>query len=132
MATKTKTYKVNPKKMSSEVYKLRQAVMGYIREAKALVPELPRIEVRIVDNHAEIAGMAKLGTNQIFITEGFVASRGLIFHEILHAVYSIDHITGCPLMWGNGYSINLAKDLCEQLFVYYAKNARFHQYKSST
>ena len=106
------------KQMDSDVYKLRRKVIDLIYEAKKLV-DLPRIDVRVTDNHKFIAGAGCVHDNKIWITEKFVASRAVVFHEILHAVYGVPHIAGCPLM-APVYS-NPPDDVCNRLFVKYAK-----------
>ena len=107
------------KTMNTEVYKMRRSVMNFIYEAKKLAPELPRIDVRITDNHKDIAGMGRIGHKIIWITEKFTINRGVVFHEILHAIGQ-DHIKNCPLMSGKGTSIALPKNKCEILFKKYA------------
>ena len=117
----TTTTHVKNLRMSSEVYRLRREVIALIHEAKRLAP-LPRIEVRVAENHASTLGVARMGQNIIWITERMVASRPVVFHEILHAVYSTDHVEGCPLM--SPYSSGeLDAETCNELFKKYAKGA---------
>lgn len=106
------------KEMSSEVYALRRQVISLIYEAKKIV-ELPRINVRVTDNHDTILGVARMGKNIIWITEETVASRAVVFHEILHAVFSQEHVTGCPLM-SPEVNDKLDPDTCNRLFKKYA------------
>ena len=114
------TKALNNKKMNDAVYKLRRQVMNYIYEIKEIYPNLPRIDVRITDNHQQWAGMGRMGKNIIWITEGYVASRGLVYHEVLHAVFAQDHVKGCPLMSGKGTSHALTKKQCQYYFLKYA------------
>ena len=107
------------KEMSAEVYALRREVINLIHEAKKLV-DLPRIEVRVTDRHRIILGAAKMSQNVIWITEETVASRAVVFHEILHAVFGQEHIEGCPLMAAN-IDPNLDSKTCDRLFLKYAK-----------
>jgi hypothetical protein len=39
-----------------------------------------------------------MGQCKIFVSENYVASLRTVYHEILHAVYRVPHISGCPLM----------------------------------
>jgi len=93
------------RKMNDETYKLRRVVMGHIYEAKALVPSLPRVDVRITDSKvARILGVARMSDNIVWIPastlEGYTAAqvRHVVFHELLHAVFGIEHNNVCPLM----------------------------------
>lgn len=91
------------KKMNQDTYILRQEVMKLIYEAKQLVPSLPRITVRITHDHQSILGMGRIGGNQIWISERAISCnefdlRAIVFHEILHAVFSLPHDNSCPLM----------------------------------
>ena len=79
-----KTNLLQNKEMSSDVYALRRQVIALIHEANKLT-KLPRINVRVTDNHEKILGVAKIGGLVIWITEETVASRAVVFHEILHA-----------------------------------------------
>lgn len=114
-----KTKLLKNKEMSSDVYALRRQVINLIHEAKKLV-ELPRINVRVTDKHDTILGVARMGKNVIWITEETVASRAVIFHEILHAVFAQDHVKGCPLM-AEKISTKLDAKTCDELFLKYAK-----------
>ena len=98
------------RKMDRDLYRnRRRPVIDIIRKAKRLLDqrgiELPRIEVRIVDNdaaHRNVLGTAWMGGLQIFIAErAFIDSKRLIhvvLHEMLHAVKAIDHDESCTLM----------------------------------
>lgn len=114
-----KTKLLKNKDMSESVYELRRKVIALIYEAKKLA-DLPRIEVRITNDHDSILGAARIGEKIIWITESFVASRSTVFHEILHAVFNQRHIAGCPLM-APQIDPNLKDDLCNKLFKKYAK-----------
>ena len=101
---KSTRYGVN-KKMNSDVYKLRRKVIDIIYDAKKLV-NLPRIDVRIYNNHKEnkhVLGVGRMKGNIIWIDEDTLKMpddeiRSVVLHEILHAVLGIDHIDKCPLM----------------------------------
>jgi hypothetical protein len=112
--------KLHNKKMDSSVYALRSKVIGLIREAGRLFP-LPRVEVRVTDNDRVIAGVAMLGKSMIWITEAFVASRQVVFHEILHAVFSVQHVAGCPMM--SPVCLPCDDSTADRLFVAYASRA---------
>lgn len=116
-----KTSLLKNKTMDNNVYKLRRKVIEFIHEAKVIYPDLPRITVRIAENDRNIAAVGRMGKNIIWITENFVANRGVVFHEICHAVFSQNHVKGCPLMSGDGSSIKLSKDQAYNLFKKYAK-----------
>jgi len=113
-----KTKLLKNKEMSSDVYALRRQVINLIHEAKKLV-DLPRINVRVTDKHETILGVAKMGKNIIWITEKTVASRAVVFHEILHAVFAQEHAKGCPLM-APKIDDKLDSDTCNRLFKKYA------------
>lgn len=116
------TKQLKNKTMSPQVYELRRKVIALIYEAKKLVPSLPRIEVRVTDNHETFLGMGRMGKRIIWITERSVASRSVVFHEILHAAYAIDHVLDCPLMGPIDKAIS--KDECDKLFIKYAKGLK--------
>lgn len=116
-----KTKLLKNKEMSPEVYALRRQVINLIHEAKKIV-ELPRINVRVTDRHETILGVARMGKNVIWITEETVASRAVVFHEILHAVFAQDHVKGCPLM-AEKISKKLDAKSCDRLFKKYAEAA---------
>jgi hypothetical protein len=88
------------KTMNADVYALRREVIALVYQAKALLPAgwLPRITVRITDDHDRLLGCAEVGKCVIWITESYVASRHVVFHEILHAAFGQQHVAGCPLM----------------------------------
>lgn len=107
------------KRMNNDVYKLRRQVINIIYRVKRLVPDLPRIEVRVCEDHEKYAGVAIMGKRQIFISESFVASVPVVLHEILHAVYGQEHVEGCPLM--DRYCASTDERIAFDLFVMYAR-----------
>lgn len=119
--TNRTTRLLNNKKMSPQVYSLRRKVIELIYEANKLI-QLPRIEVRVCEPHLTIAGVARMGQRIIWINENYVASKAVVFHEILHAVYSVEHVNDCPLM-GPVLSKTISDEQCNQLFLKYAKGA---------
>lgn len=116
---KFKTNRLNNKEMSDAVYQLRRKVIDLIYEAKKLT-DLPRIDVRVTDDHEKILGVARYNANIIWITENAVASRCVVFHEILHAVFGQIHVKGCPLM-DEKIDPNLDAETCNRLFMKYVK-----------
>ena len=89
-------------KMNDDVYKLRREAMKYIYEARELA-ELPRINIRITDKmegskpNTQVLGLAGMDrTNIIWIPEQTLKEgwdlRAIVFHEILHTVFGIDHV----------------------------------------
>jgi hypothetical protein len=106
---KNSTYKSKNLDMSPEVYKLRRMVMDYVYEAKRLTGgTMPRVEVRITDNadyHAKnIAGLGSMDKlKALWIPSDLLKKpatyiKYVVFHEILHAVYKIQHDNDSYLM----------------------------------
>lgn len=117
------------KKMDNDVYKLRRKVINIIYEIKQFVPNLPRIDVRITDDHTadkkNIAGLAQMGKLIVWIPEGTVNKsetyiRNVVYHEVLHAVYGVGHVKGCPLM-DSHIPMNLNKEEAKKLFLKHIK-----------
>ena len=97
------TKEIKNKRMSRPVYTLRRRVMGLIYEARRVV-NLPRIEVRIVDNIDGVNAAAELNGNRIWVTEEAASNmpiddlRRTVYHEIIHAVLGVNHVEKCPMM----------------------------------
>lgn len=91
------------KTMNNEVYLLRRRVLNQIYLLKRFV-NLPRITVRITEDHHELIGMGTMDHNvTIWITEKACKFDDknllhLVAHEIGHAVYKKTHNDSCPLM----------------------------------
>jgi hypothetical protein len=111
MKNKKKGIKMNTKKiknfkMNDEVYKLRRQVINLIYEAKNFGIDLPRIDVRIgtaKKGHEQILGVGRMSDKKIWITEKAINHstnylRHVVFHEIGHAVFGLNHREDCPLM----------------------------------
>jgi|TARA_R100001163_G_C5031034_1_gene171234 hypothetical protein len=111
MKNKKKGIKMNTKKiknfkMNNEVYKLRRQVINLIYEAKNFGIDLPRIDVRIgtaKKGHEQILGVGRMSDKKIWITEKAINHstnylRHVVFHEIGHAVFGLNHREDCPLM----------------------------------
>ena len=91
------------KQMNPNTYKMRRDVMAYIYEAKKLDPSMPRVDVRITEDHREALATARMSDKIIWVSERAVKSgkfdlRTIVFHELLHAVYGVKHDSLCPLM----------------------------------
>lgn len=123
------TLSLTNKAMNPKTYQLRSQVMKYIYEAKELLKHhniaMPRITVRITDDHDFILGMGRMGKNIIWISQRAVESnrfdlRSIVFHEILHAVFNINHDNSCPLM--KPVHSPLPKAQAHQLFLKWANS----------
>ena len=114
--------------MSDEVYKLRTQVINLIREAKRGGAKLPWIAVRVGEQtarHKHILGCATMKGNEMWITKeaidlGIDTLRNVVFHEIAHAVFNINHDEKCPLMQAKLDTI-LSKENCIEHFTKYHK-----------
>jgi hypothetical protein len=104
-----KTSDLQNKTMNPETYKLRRKVIDMIYEIKELVGKhggsFPRVEVRVTEDHERILGKASMGRSKsiIWITERAITAsefdlRSIVYHEVLHTVYRIEHNESCPLM----------------------------------
>lgn len=113
------------KEMDNQVYEQRTKVMNCIRELKKIVPELPRITVRITENgigeHISILGAGRLNKNIIWIAHKTINSPDLylvVAHEIIHAVLGKDHDESCPLMKSH-LTKSLSNETVNQIFKEY-------------
>lgn len=92
------------REMNKDTYALRRMVMGFVYEAKELAPNLPRIEVRITDcDRHNVLGTARMNDCVVWIPASTLKMsqddiRQIVFHEILHAAYGVEHVKNCPLM----------------------------------
>ena len=118
------------KEMNSETYKLRREVMKHIYEAKKLIGEsFPRVELRIADANEKGGALVvgRLGQNIIWITPVAISEynlRAIVYHEIGHAVYGLDHDENCPLMKATiSKSERATKGELDKLLMKYAKGA---------
>lgn len=90
--------------MNSETYALRKRVINFIYEIKKHVPNLPRVEVRVGKAiKRNLLGQAKLNKKIVWITDIALNMndkelRNTVYHELIHAVYGIEHDEKCPLM----------------------------------
>ena len=112
-------------KMNDEVYKLRRQVIDLIYEVKE-VYNIPRIDVRIGESkNCSTLGIARLNDNIIWISEytinkGIDFLRNVVYHELLHTIYGVEHNENCPLMQSRLENI-LTKQECLDIFGKYVK-----------
>ena len=112
--------KIKNFKMDNDVYKLRRQVINLIYEVKNGGGNLPRISVRIgkqTAKHKNILGCAMMNKNQMWITKdaidlGLDTLRNVVFHEIAHAVFGVNHDESCPLMASELPGTMLNKEDC--------------------
>ena len=119
-------------KMNNKTYDLRRQVMGMVYEAKKIVPDLPRVEIRIVEKHEEkrIGGYAWLGQNVVHIKKDVIKDfaqdptflQWLVFHELVHAVFGFGHDKKCRLMSAVYQGPNSKPEL-NKLFKKYAEKS---------
>ena len=88
--------------MNEDTYKLRRKVINIIYQAKKLIPELPRVEVRISDING-FSGLGWLNTNVIRIDARHTNMsehklKKLVYHEIGHSVLGLEHDDNCFIM----------------------------------
>ena len=113
---KGKEYAKN-RESSDETHELRRTVMKYIYDAKNLVKrelgyDQPRVNMRVVDWSPErvilqnaLACATGYGTGVILIPAATIAGskwerhlKSIVYHEILHATYCVEHDESSPLM----------------------------------
>ena len=112
------------REMNSDTYRLRRQVMSFIYEAKRLLNgNLPRINIRITDVHDHrVLGEAAMSDNKIWIPASTVDRsdlRSIVFHEILHASFGIEHVDGCLLM--DPIVQHPSRKVTDELFLQYSK-----------
>lgn len=109
--------------MNAGVYKVRRNVINLIYELKEIVPNLPRIQVRITEDNHKWNGVATMNGCEIWVPcssamRSHEQLRRTVYHEVLHAAYGIEHVEGCKLMgpvWNK-----ITKKEAQDLFKYYA------------
>ena len=129
-----KTSKIKNFKMNDAVYKLRRQVIELIYEAKRGGVNLPRIAVRIGEQkakHKNVLGIATMNGNQMWITKdaidlGLDVLRNVVFHEIGHAVFNLEHNNKCPLMQSRQNTV-LNKEDCLKHLIKYQTNKTIAQ-----
>jgi len=116
-------------KMTNDVYKLRRQVIDMIYEIKNVYSDIPRIDVRIGKSKTcGVLGVARLNDNIIWIDDQAYKNddylRNVVYHEILHAIYGIDHDEKCPLMCSTLKEV-ISKNECLKTFGdYYRKREK--------
>ena len=121
--------------MNDEVYKLRRQIIELIYEAKRGGVKLPRISVRVGEQtarHKNILGCAMMNKNLMWITKdaidlGIDTLRNVVFHEIAHAVFNVDHDEKCPLMAKELPDTMLNKEDCLKHLLKYQTNKTLDQ-----
>ena len=121
-----KTKKIKNFKMNDEVYKLRRQVIELIYEAKRGGINLPTIAARIGEQkakHKNVLGVATMNGNQMWITKdaidlGLDVLRNVVFHEIGHAVFNLEHNNKCPLMESKQNTVLNKEDCLKHLIKY--------------
>jgi predicted metal-dependent hydrolase len=114
-------------KMNDSTYNLRRKVMGYIYEAREILVDMPRVEVRIVENEGRVLGTATLGgVKHISICERTLGKsddyiRTVVFHELAHTLFDAQHNESCPLM-SSTIGSPLKKSECLELLRKYSKS----------
>ena len=129
-----KTSKIKNFKMNDAVYKLRRQVIELIYAAKRGGVNLPRIAVRIGEQkakHKNVLGIATMNGNQMWITKdaidlGLDVLRNVVFHEIGHAVFNLEHNNKCPLMQSRQNTV-LNKEDCLKHLIKYQSNRIIEQ-----
>ena len=91
----------------SNFYSQKKEVMKYVYEAKNIASKYginhDRIEIKITNNSSDCIALATINSSKktIWITEQAIIYNDLrqtVFHEILHTLYNIEHVNGCPIM----------------------------------
>jgi hypothetical protein len=112
--------------MSSSTFASRKKAMAFVYEAKVLVPNLPRINIRITENLDGIMGAGRAGTCTVWLTDETINSKRLkeiVFHEIVHAAFGLSHYKGCKLMDANA-SLNPTDIEMDNLLIHYSTMAK--------
>jgi len=98
------------KKMDDAVYALRKNVMKYIYEAKQIIEsagfDFTRQNIRIVErndeNYRTALGCGAMNDNIVWIPDCVAANdpdlRFIVFHELGHSMFGLNHDSKCPLM----------------------------------
>ncbi len=111
-------------RMNNETYALRRKVMNMIYDARAIVT-LPRITVRITENHNRQLGCAWINHNVLWISERAITGyndtilRSIVYHEILHAVFGTEHDESCILM-SSAINTEITESDCYTRFRYWS------------
>ena len=122
------------RKMNDVTYKLRRVVIDTIYVVNRLLDSknlsrMPRVDVRIGDCNQEssdVLGVARMSDCIVWIPASTFARSeadiaAVIYHELLHAVYGIEHNEKCSLMSSVLQTIPTAKT--QEIFLEYAEKA---------
>ena len=132
MAYKKKTISYHKnRRMNDKTYKLRSEVMKIIYEAKKLLDgDMPRIDIRITDcDRKKVLATARMKDCIVWIPVSTIENRReylreVVYHELCHAIWGIEHDDKCPLMSPVIGEWPLTKRQCEKIFKeYYLKKA---------
>ena len=113
--------------MNKDTYKLRREVMKYVYDAKKLDKNMPRIDVRITEDIPTTLGSSRVNKKIIWIPKRIAKNkdynlRHVVYHEILHSAYGIDHHIKCPLMKPSlRKKEKLSKEKLDSLFKYWTR-----------
>jgi hypothetical protein len=118
------------KRMNESVYAERRVIIDLIYRVKNLLRtkgiQLPRIDVRIVDadrSKTTSIGRARMRDNIIWIPADSLVKYSkqqyqIVLHELLHAVWGVEHDQKCLLMHTNLQELTDSK--AENIFLEYA------------
>jgi len=127
------------KKMNDNTYKERRIVMNHLytlkNYVKSLGMDIPRVNVRIVESESETSplGVGRAIDTCIWIPIEYFKNTELekhllfvVAHEILHAVYNLDHNNNCKLMQPK-LNKNISNNEVLRIFANYVKKYKpFH------
>ncbi len=113
--------------MNGNTYAMRKEVMSVIYQVLRKGYNIPRVEVRVVSTNTDAAAYAYLGMNIVHMNERYTGHKlfvQIVLHELVHAVFGVGEVVGCPLMhcskfWDNKVSESDAWELFDR---YYTKH----------
>ena len=113
---------------NSLTHSLELRVERIIRDAERLYGySFPPVTVIITHDSPEAYGVALMEGGIIWISERATNSRAVIYHELLHALFGLDHVKGCPLL-DSHIDSDLDRDICDALFLQYTENWGLEDY----
>jgi hypothetical protein len=113
--------------MNQETYEYRSEIKKLIYEINHLLdsyglPRMPFVTMRVTEDDTKLLGRALVKGDVIWITKRTILDKNLravVYHELLHAVYGINHQSGDPLM--DMFYKDIPKDVCQERFLYWIK-----------
>jgi len=87
--------------MNDKVFAMRRKVMGILYHIKTFYPDMPRIEIRIVQNNGLVLGRASHKAFHISIMERCIDKPyfpEVVYHELVHTCFKVEHDESCRLM----------------------------------